>query len=151
MAIQAKPVSKNNSRILGSRALLLPGLFLGIGLLALCLLWSITLGAADITPQVVYNALIHFDSSNIQQVIIQTVRLPRVLSGVTVGAALAVAGALMQGLTRNPLADSGILGINSGASLAVVLAVFLLGNPPLSTYALFAFVGAGIAAGLVYF
>ncbi|MEP6984306.1 MAG: iron ABC transporter permease [Chloroflexota bacterium] len=151
MAIQAKPVSKNNSRILGSRALLLPGLFFGIGLLALCLLWSITLGAADITPQVVYNALIHFDSSNIQQVIIQTVRLPRVLSGVTVGAALAVAGALMQGLTRNPLADSGILGINSGASLAVVLAVFLLGNPPLSTYALFAFVGAGIAAGLVYF
>jgi iron complex transport system permease protein len=78
------------------------------------------------------------------------VRLPRVLSGIVVGAALAVAGAVMQGLTRNPLADSGILGINSGAAFAVVLAVFLLGNPPLSVYALFGFIGAAIAAILVY-
>ena len=56
----------------------------------------------------------------------------------------------MQGLTRNPLADSGILGINSGAAFAVVLAVFLLGNPPLSVYALFGLMGAGAAAVLVY-
>jgi iron complex transport system permease protein len=151
MTAQAKAVSQNTTRILGSRALLLPGLFICIVLLIGGLLWSITLGAAEITPTIVYTALLDFDESNFDHLIIQTVRLPRVLAGVIVGAALAVAGAIMQGLTRNPLADSGILGINSGASFAVVLAVFLLGNPPLSVYALFGFVGASVAAALVYF
>ncbi|MBX3061802.1 MAG: iron ABC transporter permease [Anaerolineae bacterium] len=140
----------NSSRILGRRSLLLPGLVIAIAVLLLCLLWSITLGAADISPRVVYEALFNPDSTQFNHLIIQTVRLPRVLSGAIVGAALAVAGAMMQGLTRNPLADSGILGINSGAAFAVVLAVFLLGNPPLSVYALFGFVGAGVAALIVY-
>jgi iron complex transport system permease protein len=151
MTAQAKSVSRNTTRILGSRVLLLPGLFVCVVLLVISLLWSITLGAADITPKVVYTALFNFDETNFDHLIIQTVRLPRVLAGVVVGAALAVAGAIMQGLTRNPLADSGILGINSGAAFAVVLAVFLLGNPPLSVYALFGFIGAGTAAALVYF
>jgi len=142
--------SASRSRILGTHDLLLPGLLICAGLLIAALLWSITLGAAEITPQIVYEALVHFDKDNFDHLIIQMVRLPRVLSGVVVGAALAVAGAIMQGLTRNPLADSGILGINSGASLAVVLTVFLLGNPPLSVYAIFAFIGAGLAAALVY-
>lgn len=150
MTAQAKPISKNTTRILGSRALLLPGLIIGIILLILCLLWSITLGAADINTQTVYDALFNFDETSFQHLIIQTVRLPRVLAGVIVGAALAVSGTIMQGLTRNPLADSGILGINSGAAFAVVMAVFLLGNPPLSTYAFFGFIGAGVAAILVY-
>lgn len=129
--------------------MLLPGLFVCIALLVACLLWSITLGAANISTETVYAALFAFDGS-FDHLIIQTVRLPRVLAGVVVGAALAVAGAIMQGLTRNPLADSGILGINAGAAFAVVLAVSLLGNPPLSAYALFAFVGAGAAAVVVY-
>jgi iron complex transport system permease protein len=76
--------------------------------------------------------------------------LPRVLAGAVVGAALAVAGAIMQGLTRNPLADSGILGINSGAAFAVVMTVYLLGTPSLSVYALAALIGAAIAALIVY-
>jgi iron complex transport system permease protein len=151
MTVRAKSISRNTNRILGSRALLLPGVLLCILLLVACLLWSITLGAAEITPETVYDALLNFDETSFQHLIIQTVRLPRVLSGALVGAALAVAGAIMQGLTRNPLADSGILGINSGAAFAVVLAVFLLGNPPLSVYAVFGFIGAGVAAALVYF
>ncbi|MCU0497073.1 MAG: iron ABC transporter permease [Anaerolineae bacterium] len=151
MTAQTQTLSPNPTRILGSRTLLLPGLIACVGLLIGALLWSITLGAADITPEVVYASLFNFDDSNFDHLIIQTVRLPRVLAGVIVGAALAVAGAIMQGLTRNPLADSGILGINSGASFAVVMAVFLLGNPPLSVYALFGFIGAGTAAALVYF
>jgi iron complex transport system permease protein len=151
MTAQAKSISQNTTRILGGRVLLLPGLVLCIVLLIGALLWSITLGAADITTEVVYTALFNFDETNFDHLIIQTVRLPRVLAGVVVGAALAVSGAIMQGLTRNPLADSGILGINSGAAFAVVLAVFLLGNPPLSVYALFGFIGAGLAAALVYF
>lgn len=151
MAVQAKSVqTRNTTRILGSRALLLPGLLICAGLLTLCLLWSITLGAADITPQKVYQALFAFDSSDFQHLIIQTVRLPRVLSGVIVGASLAVAGAIMQGLTRNPLADAGILGIESGAVFAVVIAVALLGSPPLSTYIVYGFIGAAVAAIIVY-
>jgi iron complex transport system permease protein len=149
MTTATKPISKNTTRILGSRALLLPGLLLCCVLLVLCLVWSITLGAADIAPRTVFDALFTPDGS-FQHLIIQTVRLPRVLAGVTVGAALAVAGAIMQGLTRNPLADSGILGINSGAAFAVVLAVFTLGNLPLSSYAWFGFIGAAVAAAIVY-
>jgi iron complex transport system permease protein len=150
MTTQARTLSQNTIRILGRRALLLPGLLVCIALLAGALLWSITLGAADITPTVVYESLFAFDETNFDHLIIQTVRLPRVLAGMIVGAALAVAGAVMQGVTRNPLADSGILGINSGAAFAVVVAVYILGTPSLSTYALFGFIGAGVAAVLVY-
>ena len=139
-----------STRILGRRSLLLPGLLLCLVLLVVCLLWSITLGAANINTQVVYQALFKYDPTNFDHVIIQTVRLPRVLSGVIVGASLAVAGAIMQGLTRNPLADSGILGIQSGAAFAVVLGVVLFKVSALSAYAIFAFVGAGVAAVAVY-
>ena len=150
MAAQVKLVQSASTRILGSRAWLLPGLFLCLLLLGVLLLWSITLGAADITPQVVYTALFHYDATQFDQLIIQTVRLPRVLAGVIVGAALAVAGAIMQGLTRNPLADSGLLGINAGAAFAVVLAITLLDTPSLSLYTVAALIGAGVAAVFVY-
>ena len=119
-------------------------------LLVCCILWSITLGAAEIDTQIVYDALFHYSDTNFNHLIIQTVRLPRGLLGVIVGASLAVAGALMQGLTRNPLADAGLLGINSGAAFAVVLAVVTLKIASLSLYAIFAFIGAGMAALLVY-
>lgn len=149
MTARTQSISSSN-RLISRRSLLLPGLIIAFVLLVLCLLWSITLGAAKIDTQIVYQALFQYDPTNFDHLIIQTVRLPRVLSGITVGAALAVAGAMMQGLTRNPLADSGLLGINSGASFAVVMGVFLLGNPGLSTYALFGFAGAATAAILVY-
>jgi iron complex transport system permease protein len=149
MTAQAKSVSGSN-RILDSRALKLPGLLFCFTLLILCLLWSITLGAAEIDSQVVYEALFNYDETNFEHLIIQTVRFPRVLSGVIVGAALAVAGALMQGLTYNPLADGGLLGINSGAAFAVVVAVLILGNPSLSVYAFFGFIGAAVSAAVVY-
>lgn len=126
------------------------GLIIGVILLALMLVLSIMLGAADITPQTVLESLFAFDETLFDHLVIRTVRLPRVVSGALVGASLAVAGAIMQGLTRNPLASPGILGINAGASFAVVLAVYLLGSPPLSTYAVFALIGATLAAILVY-
>ena len=149
MVTTTQSAASNTTRILGSRALLLPGLLLCTGLLLLCLMWSITLGAADISPDTVFAALFNSDGS-FNHMLIQTVRLPRVLAGALVGAGLAVAGAVMQGLTRNPLADSGILGINAGAAFAVVVAVNLIGDPPLSVYALFGFIGAGAAAAIVY-
>jgi iron complex transport system permease protein len=129
---------------------LMLGLLIGIGLLALCLAWSITLGAADISLQTVWDALFRPDESLFQHLVIRTVRLPRVLAGALVGAALAVAGAMMQGLTRNPLASPSILGVNAGSAFAVVLLVFLMGSPPLSAYAIAALIGAAVAAVLVY-
>jgi iron complex transport system permease protein len=77
MASHAQPYSRSSTRILGSRALLLPGLAVGIGLLAAVVLVSITLGAADITPAVVYESLTAFDETSFDHLIIQTVRLPR--------------------------------------------------------------------------
>jgi iron complex transport system permease protein len=131
-----------------------PLLLLGLGLvmlvLVLCIVWSIMLGAADISPQTVVDALFSFDQTEFSHLIIQTVRLPRVLAGVVVGASLAVAGALMQGVTRNPLADSGILGINGGAAFVVVLATYLTGGLALSEYAPYAFIGAFASAAIVY-
>lgn len=123
------------------------GLFLsGIVLLG-CLLLSILLGAADINAGTVWQAIFHFDGS-IDHLIIRTVRLPRAILAVVVGAALAVAGAITQGLTRNPLAAPDILGINVGAALAMVLAVFFGGSS--DGYIGFAFGGAAIAAVTVY-
>lgn len=150
MTIKSKQAATNTTRLLSSRALLLPGMAVVSLLLVGCLLWSITLGAADITPEVVFTALFNFDETEFDHLIIQTVRLPRVLAGALVGAGLAVAGAIMQGLTRNPLADSGILGINAGAAFAVVMTVYLLGSPSLSIYAVAALIGAAAAAVIVY-
>jgi len=150
MTAQVKSVPSISNRMLGSRHWLLPCLLIGVLLVALCAVWSITLGAADISPQTVADALFHADDSNFQHLIIQTVRLPRVLAGVIVGASLAVAGAIMQGLTRNPLADSGILGIESGASFAVVLALAFISSLSFSAYGIVAFIGGGITAILVY-
>jgi iron complex transport system permease protein len=110
---------------------------------------SVTQGAAEISWQTVYRALTAFDGSN-EHLIVRTIRWPRSLIAILVGAALAVAGALMQGITRNPLADPGILGLESGAALAVVLIVFLSGSSSLTAYAGFALLGAGLSAVAVY-
>ena len=77
-------------------------------------------------------------------------RVPRTLLGIAAGASLGLAGALMQSLTRNPLADPGLLGINAGAAAAVVIAIGLLGLTGTTAYVWFAFLGAGVAAVAVY-
>ncbi|PZO18381.1 MAG: iron ABC transporter permease [Leptolyngbya foveolarum] len=132
-----------------SKPLLAVGLLLGSILLLGCFVASVALGVADIGPQAVYQALVAPDGST-SHLIIRTVRVPRSLTAILVGSAVAVAGAIMQGLTRNPLADPGILGINAGAAFAVVLSVFWLKSASLSLYAGFALVGAAVAAGTVY-
>jgi iron complex transport system permease protein len=121
------------------------GLLIGSVLLVGCLLFSILLGAADINPSTVWQALFQFDGST-DHLIIRTVRLPRAILAVLVGAALAVAGAITQGLTRNPLAAPDILGVNTGAALAMVLAVFIWGSGSFG----FAFAGAAVTAVIVY-
>ncbi|PSB01749.1 FecCD family ABC transporter permease [Merismopedia glauca] len=125
------------------------GLIIGLFALGVCFCWSLAQGAKHIPLETVYEAMTSSDGST-EQIIVRTVRLPRSLMAIAVGAALAVAGAIMQGLTNNPLADPGILGLESGAALAVVLAAFIYGNPSFTAYAGFAFVGAGITAIAVY-
>ena len=132
-----------------TQALLGAGLFLGIILLLGCFIASVALGVADIGLGEVYQALVAPDGST-AHLIIRTVRVPRSLTALLVGAAVAIAGAIMQGLTRNPLADPGILGINAGAAFAVVMAVFWLDAASLSVYAGFAMIGAAITAITVY-
>ncbi len=125
------------------------GIFLSLFILGVCFVISVISGVAETTPVTAYKALTASDGS-FEHLIIRTVRVPRSLTALLVGAAVAVAGATMQGVTRNPLADPGILGINAGASLAVVVAVWILGNSSLSVYASFALGGAAMAAIAVY-
>jgi iron complex transport system permease protein len=129
------------------------GLLLGLAVcgvvLVVCLLASVRFGAARIGTWDVISAFTAYDGSQ-DDLIVRTLRVPRALIAALVGASLAVAGAIIQGLTRNPLADPGILGIEAGAAFAVVVSVFLLGVSSLTTYALFAFLGAAVAAVVVY-
>ncbi len=137
-------------RLARSRPVLLLGLLVCAGLLGLALMSSIAFGAADIALADVWQALVAFNPTSTDHLIIQTLRMPRAAVAALVGAALAVAGALMQGLTRNPLADPGILGIETGAALGVVAAVYFLKIGSLYLYALFAFAGAALTATAVY-
>ncbi len=143
-------VSKNRTRLIGPANLLPVGLLVAAVLLLVVLIVSIVVGAADIKAGAIFEALFRYDAAQFEHLIIRTVRLPRVVAGVIVGAGLAVAGAIMQGLTANPLASPGILGINAGAAFAVVLGVYLLGGAPILVYGGLAVAGAAAAAILVY-
>lgn len=118
-------------------------------LLGLALAGSLLIGARPVAPSVVWEAFIAFDPANADEVVVITQRLPRTLVGLLAGGALAVAGTLMQGLTRNPLADPGLLGINAGASVAVLGAITLFGVTSPAGFVWFAFAGAGVAAVIV--
>lgn len=126
----------------------------GFALLALLLVavlaLSITVGARPIALGDIWNALTAFDASETNHKIILDLRLPRTLVGLLVGAALGLSGAILQGATRNPLADPGILGINAGATLCVVVGISVFGITQLSGYVWLAFLGAGAAMVLVY-
>lgn len=127
----------------------------GLALLALLLLLlavvaSLALGARDIALGQVWAALVDPVAGDNDHLVVRDLRVPRTLVGLVGGAALGVAGALMQGVTRNPIADPGLLGINSGASLAVLGAISLLGVTSVSGYLWFAFAGAALAAVVVY-
>lgn len=125
------------------------GLMLSAIVLLIFLVYSVTLGAKDIPLRTILESFTTFDNS-FDHLVVQTMRLPRSLMAMAVGAALAVSGALMQGLTRNPLAETGILGIEAGGALAVVIVLFIFGSSSLTLYAAVAFLGAAIAAVSVY-
>jgi iron complex transport system permease protein len=117
--------------------------------LAVAVLLSLSLGSKDIGLAQTWALLLSPDGSS-ESTVLHELRVPRTILGVVVGAALGVAGGLMQSLTRNPLADPGILGVNAGASVAVVLVVALTGVSGLGFYLWFAFAGAALASTAVY-
>lgn len=132
-----------------SRSLLIIGLVIGVAALVVAVAFSLGVGARTLSPATVWDSLLH-DSGSEADLIVRGLRVPRTIAGVLVGAALGLAGALMQALTRNPLADPGILGVNSGAACAVVLAIAFLGITQLDDYVWFALLGAAVATVVVY-
>jgi iron complex transport system permease protein len=129
------------------------GLITAFAVLVAVAALSIAVGTKSIPLGTVWDAL--FDpttdpigAGDVQ--IVRELRVPRTLIGLVAGIALGLAGALMQALTRNPLADPGILGINAGAAAAVVLAIRVLGVSSLTGYIWFAFAGAAAAFVVVY-
>lgn len=131
---------------------------LGLALLAVVLVVaaavSLAVGARALSPAEVWHGLFAAPESDQRlteiRLIVQTVRVPRTVLAMVAGVALGVGGALIQGYTRNPIADTGLLGVNAGASFAVVsvIALFGLSNP--FQYVWFAFLGAAVAGVVVF-
>ncbi|MGG0151705.1 FecCD family ABC transporter permease [Bacillus mycoides] len=125
-----------------------------MSLTILCLIGSIFLaiafGAKDIHLQTVWAAIFDYNPKLTQHQIIYELRLPRVIGAAVVGAAFAVAGAVMQGVTRNPLADAGVLGINAGAMFVVALSFAFFPHMPYSYLMIVSFIGAVLSTVLIF-
>lgn len=127
------------------------GLIILFLLLAAASAASLIFGRTAISVSTTVEAFVNYDEGSTAQIIVQTERLPRMMIATVVGASLAVAGALMQALTRNPLASPSVFGINAGAVFFIVIAIVSLSVTSLKTMMWLGFAGAAIAAVLVYF
>lgn len=128
----------------GHAAGLLAALFLLLTVVAA----SLAIGARQFSLGEVWHGL--FDPHAPAYTVVRETRLPRTLLGLLAGIGLGLAGGVMQALTRNPLADPGLLGINAGASAAIVSAITFLGITSVTGYVWFAFAGAGAVSALVW-
>jgi iron complex transport system permease protein len=118
--------------------------------LAGVLLCSAAFGAKPIPFGTVLDALFAYDATSNDHLIVRSLRIPRTIVGLLVAVALGLSGAVMQGVARNPLADPGILGVNAGASLFVVVGIYTFGIGSLLGYVWFAFAGAAVTSVVVY-
>lgn len=118
--------------------------------LAIVMVLSIALGSRAVPLGEVWHAFTNMDPSNNDHLVVRDQRVPRMFVGVMVGLALGVGGAVMQGLTRNPLADPGLLGVDGGASLFVVIGIGYAGAVAAGQYVWFALLGAAVASLVVY-
>jgi iron complex transport system permease protein len=123
-------------------------LAIGAAVLGLVVVASLALGARDLDPVAVVRALAGMESSS-DAVVVWQLRMPRTLLAIAVGIGLGLAGMLMQGVTRNPIADPGILGVSAGASVAVVLAIAFLGVTDPGAFLICALLGAAVASVIV--
>ncbi|MBE9221208.1 iron ABC transporter permease [Cyanobacterium stanieri LEGE 03274] len=118
--------------------------------LLLVIIISLVQGEYYIAPLEVVKTLLRLDTNSDAQFIINTLRLPRTLVALLVGVGLAIAGCIMQTITRNPLADPSIIGINAGAGLTAVLFIVIFPNLPIALLPISAFVGGLLVAGAIY-
>ncbi|MFZ7825708.1 FecCD family ABC transporter permease [Priestia sp. 40] len=123
--------------------------FIGVFLLIAGIFIHVSVGSSSISITDVIRALLHPDNSK-QTTIIQTLRLPRAVLAALIGASLAVAGALMQAITRNSLASPQVFGVNAGASLAIVVATILFPELYSKTTVYFSFLGSALVGITVY-
>jgi iron-siderophore transport system permease protein len=126
------------------------GLLLAGAVLAVVALASLAFGAKPIPLRTAWDALFVDQPVLQDHLIVRSLRMPRTAIGLLVGVALGLAGGVMQGLTRNPLADPGILGVGSGAAFGVVLGIYTFGVSSFNGYVWFAFIGAAVASVVVY-
>lgn len=127
----------------------LAGLTIAVLLLVCALYASIVYGVIGTSWKTAIDAYLHFDGSN-EHIAIKQLRVPRALIAAAVGASLGIAGTILQALTKNPLADLGLMGINSGAGLAIVCAVSFFSVSSLADYTWIAFIGA-VGSGIVVY
>lgn len=118
-------------------------------LLSAAVVASLLFGSNNLPPDQVVAALNGTGSDQARTIVMEQ-RIPRTLVGIAVGAALAIAGSLMQSLTRNPLAEPGLMGVNAGAAVAVITSVVLFGVMGIWQYMIAATIGGAVAAVLVY-
>ncbi|MBP1993671.1 FecCD family ABC transporter permease [Paenibacillus eucommiae] len=128
----------------------LTGLAIGAMFMIFSLGASIVFGKNPIPFSIVLDSLTSFDESSRNHLIVHSVRIPRALIAMVVGGCLAMAGAVMQAITRNALAGPELFGVNQGAALMIVIHIFLLGKSSLTGYIGFSFLGAGAAGIIVY-
>ena len=126
----------------------LVGVLVLLALVVLTAVVSLAVGSRSIPIGTVVDVLFHEDGSD-ASTIVHGLRLPRTVLGLAVGACLGMAGALMQGHTRNPLAEPGLLGVNAGAAFAVVCGIYVF-SVGAGGYVWFALVGAGLASAAVF-
>lgn len=117
--------------------------------LALCVLASLAWGSKSIEFSKVVNSLLDSNDTSFAALVVRE-RIPRTIFSIMAGASLGISGALMQSITRNPMADPSILGVNTGASLFVVIGIAFFNINSANQYIWFALAGAGITSVLVY-
>ncbi|MFW6870287.1 FecCD family ABC transporter permease [Nocardioides sp. CPCC 206347] len=149
-AVATATVAPDAMRRVRRPGALTAGLFVLGGLVLLTGFVSVTQGSRSIGLSEVIDALRQFTAATTDDTVTIELRVPRTILGVLVGAALGVSGAVLQGLTRNALADPSIMGIEAGAALAVVAGITLLGVSGIQLHVVLAFVGALAATALVY-
>lgn len=144
----------NDSNIINSRHGLnnfVKVMLIGIILLIIMSAASIFFGAADMSLSTAWDGLFHFNPDSTEHQIIQTFRIPRTLANIIVGCSLAICGAIMQGTTQNPLADSGLMGITSGSTFAIAFSMAFLPSLSYGSTMVFAFFGATLATFFTFF
>jgi iron complex transport system permease protein len=138
--------------MLFKRKLAAPVLILGIApvLIGLTIILSVLYGAKNIDAGTVLDAFFRFDAGNVNHQIIVTSRLPRALGALLIGAALAVSGALMQGMTRNYLASPSLMGVTDGSAFIITICIIFMPDSSGIEKIIYSFIGSALGVGLVF-